>query len=51
MKEITFLGFDGLQPLKAYYFMVIYKHNGIVIFSKTSTKLQELPEFDENLVA
>ncbi|MHA1358264.1 MAG: hypothetical protein ACTSRC_09140 [Candidatus Helarchaeota archaeon] len=51
MKEITFLGFDGLQPLKAYYFMVIYKHNGIVIFSKTSTKLQELPKFDENLVA
>ncbi len=39
------------QPLKTYYFMVIYKQNGIVIYSKTSTILQELPEFDENLVA
>jgi tetratricopeptide (TPR) repeat protein len=39
------------QPLKIYYFMVIYKNNGVVIFSKTSTTLHELPEMDENLIA
>ena len=39
------------QPLKIYYFMVIYKTNGVVIFSKTSTILHEMPEMDENLIA
>ncbi len=39
------------QPLKTYYFMAIYKHNGVVVFSKTSTKLHDLPELDENLIA
>lgn len=39
------------QPLKIYYFMAIFKNNGVVIFSKTSTTLHELPEMDENLIA
>ncbi len=39
------------QPLKLYYFMVIYKTNGVVLFSKTSTTLHEMPELDENLIA
>ncbi len=39
------------QPLKTYYFMVIYKHQGLPIYSKTSTILKDLPTFDENLIA
>ncbi|TFG05533.1 MAG: hypothetical protein EU536_01460 [Promethearchaeota archaeon] len=39
------------QPLKIYYFMAINKDNGVVIFSKTSASLHEMPELDENLIA
>ena len=39
------------QPFNAYYMMIIFKGNGVPIFSKPSSKLNELGEIDENLVA
>ncbi|MHA1379730.1 MAG: tetratricopeptide repeat protein [Candidatus Helarchaeota archaeon] len=39
------------QPLKAYYFMIIYKTKGVAIYSKTSTILDDLPLFDMDLIA
>jgi len=39
------------QPLKAFYFMIIYKSKGVAIYSKTSTILDDLPSFDMDLIA
>ncbi len=39
------------QPIKVFYFMTIFKDNGLVLFSQTSKTLHEMPEVDENLIA
>ncbi|TFF89540.1 MAG: hypothetical protein EU549_00275 [Promethearchaeota archaeon] len=39
------------QPLKIFYTMIIYKKNGIVMFSETSKVLEQMPQTDSDMIA
>ncbi|MBD3228192.1 MAG: hypothetical protein GF329_08380 [Candidatus Lokiarchaeota archaeon] len=54
IKKITKANYEKLkdfQPLKIFYTMIIYKKNGIVMFSKTSKLLEQMPKTDSDMVA
>ncbi|MHA1681001.1 MAG: tetratricopeptide repeat protein [Promethearchaeota archaeon] len=42
---------NKFKPLKTYFFLVLFKGNGLAINSRTSSTLKELPTLDENLIA
>ncbi|MFX0099486.1 MAG: tetratricopeptide repeat protein [Candidatus Hodarchaeota archaeon] len=53
LKDISKESYETIrefQPLKTYYFLVIYKSNGLAIFSKTSQSFKG-SSFDEDLIA
>lgn len=54
LKKYTKEHFEKLkdfQPLKIFYSMIIYKTNGIVLFSKTSELLEQMPPMDSDMIA
>lgn len=38
------------QPLKTYYVLVLYKNNGLAVFTRESSTLHELPAMDGDLI-
>jgi hypothetical protein len=54
LKKYTKEYFEKLkdfQPLKIFYSMIIYKNNGIVLFSQTSELLEQMPPMDSDMIA
>nr|MDO8084869.1 hypothetical protein [Candidatus Sigynarchaeum springense] len=51
MSKYMFEKIRNFQPLQVYYLLIIFKGNGLSIFSKESKALSTMPKMDENLIA
>ncbi len=49
--KMTYEKLRALQPLRVYYMLVVFKTNGLSVFTKRSAVVDDLPTFDGDLIA